>query len=84
MNQVSAEEAPLVNLPDAVRQKRFNGKWSSNGDHGEKNSPTLAKTARMGHPTSQAQLHRRNFTGATLKAYFTKAKRSAAAVRRAA
>jgi hypothetical protein len=61
MNQVSAEEAPLVNLPDAVRQKRFNGKWSSNGDHGEKNSPTLAKTARMGHPTSQAQFHRRDF-----------------------
>jgi hypothetical protein len=30
--------------------------------------PTLAKTARMGHPTSKAKLQRQNFKGAASKA----------------
>jgi hypothetical protein len=58
--------APLVNLPDAAAEETVQWEWSRLWRLREEKSPpatALAKTARMDHPTSRAQLQGRNFKG---------------------
>jgi hypothetical protein len=61
-------EAPLVKLPDAAVGERVQiGNGRANGDYARRKAPTAKSstlaTARMGHPTSKAQLQSSNFKG---------------------